>query len=102
MIGSGRSSIAAAADLARAYVKDMGDVAPTAVKALASLGSWGTHSQNQERDLHKWAHNLYGFELETFEVQMSLQARYVQKLFVVCEIVGFMFRDGYHICFPTP
>lgn len=25
-----------------------------------------------------------------------------KNFFVVCEIVGFVFRDGCHICFPTP
>ena len=75
MIGSGRTSIAAASDLSRACVKDMGNAAPAAVHALASLGSWGSHSQNQERDLHKWANQLYNMNLQTYDAQIPLQAQ---------------------------
>lgn len=74
MIGSGRTSIASASDFSRACVKDMGKDAPAAVHALASLGSWGSHSQNQERDLHKWANQLYNLNLQTYDTQIPLQA----------------------------
>lgn len=74
MIGSGRTSIASAADLSRACFKDLGSETPEAIQALASLGSWGNHSQNQERDLHTWVRKLHNFNLETYEVQCSLQA----------------------------
>jgi hypothetical protein len=74
MIGSGRASVAAAADLSRAFVEDMGDSAPSSVYALASLGSFGAHTQNQERDLHKWVRHLYNINLSTFDVQCDMQA----------------------------
>lgn len=77
MIGSGRTSIAAAADLSRACVQDLkgiGATAPAAVQALASLGTWGNNCQNQERDLHKWVKNLFNLKMETFEVPFMMEA----------------------------
>ena len=75
MIGTGRTSIAAAADLSRACVTDMGDAAPEAIHALASLGNWGSQCQNQERDLHTWVNKLYNMKLTPFEVHLSLQVQ---------------------------
>ncbi|CAK9059984.1 Nipped-B-like protein B [Durusdinium trenchii] len=57
MIGSGRISVATAADISRANTADTGDAAPAAIQALASLGAGGTQLQNQERDLHRWVPN---------------------------------------------
>lgn len=74
MIGSGRATVAAAADLSRAFVEDMGHEAPNAVKAISSLGSYGQNPQNQERDLHNWVQDLFGFGLSTYDVQCDLQA----------------------------
>ena len=74
MVGSGRASIAAVADLSRAYVQDSGSSAPDAVKAIASIGNWGVHSQNQERDLHRWTRNLYNMDLQTYEAKIQCQA----------------------------
>lgn len=73
MVGTGRVSIAAASELSRAVVEDVGDAAPLAVKGLASLGCGGLHSQNEERDLHRWVKGLYQLELETYDVLMKLQ-----------------------------
>lgn len=75
MIGSGRTSVAAAADLSRACVKDMGLEAPAAVRGLASLGAWGSSAQNQERDLHKWVSKMHNLDLQTYDVKIPLQAR---------------------------
>lgn len=75
MVGSGRSSIAAVAELSRANVADMGKSVPQAVAALASLGSWGNNASNSERDMHRWVRNLYQFGLETYDVELELQAR---------------------------
>lgn len=73
MIGTGRVSISAAADLCRAIVEDVGSQAPQAVRALASLGAWGDHCQNQERDLHRWTCGLYGLALQPYDIEMRLQ-----------------------------
>ena len=74
MVGSGRASISAVADLSRACLSDMGAAVPEAVKAFASLGAWGTHSQNQERDLSRWVHQLYGFTIQTYGAKIDCQA----------------------------
>lgn len=65
MVGSGRASVAAVADLSRAFVDDMGQNAPLPVRAMASLGAWGSHTQNQERELHRWTKHLYDLKLNT-------------------------------------
>ena len=74
MVGSGRASVSAVADLSRAMVSDVGSAAPQAVQEFASLGSWGAHQHNQERDLHRWVHQLYGLAIETFEATIQCQA----------------------------
>lgn len=74
MVGSGRASVSAVADLSRAMVNDVGGAAPQAVQAFASLGSWGANQHNQERDLHRWVHQLYGLAVETFEATIQCQA----------------------------
>ena len=76
-----------AADLSRACVLDMGDCVPASVQGIASLGSWGRHSQNQERDLHRWIHNVYQLQLEPFDVQVPLQA-WFSLLFPKCYMLG--------------
>lgn len=81
MIGSGRVSVAAAAELSRATLVDLNGKAPQAVQALASLGCGGSHGQNQERDLHRWAHNLYDLDLDTYDVPMQLQVSRCAKRF---------------------
>ena len=73
-MGSGRASISAVADLSRAYLQDSGSLAPDAVKAIASIGNWGVHSQNQERDLHRWVRNLYNIGIQTYEAKIQCQA----------------------------
>ena len=73
MVGTGRVSIAAASELSRAMVADVGHAAPLAVRGLASLGCGGVHSQNEERDLHRWVRGLFKLRLETYDVLMKLQ-----------------------------
>ena len=51
-----------------------------AVKAFASLGGEGKHPSNQERDLHNWLKRLFGFELETYNVLMDVNASRTQQL----------------------
>lgn len=68
--------MAAVADLSRAFVDDVGQNTPLSVKAIASLGAWGSHSQNQERELHRWTQHLYDLKLETYDVWVDVQARF--------------------------
>ena len=70
MIGSGRSSIAQIAELARANLRD--GLPAEAVAAFASLGAGGQYPANQERDLHRWLRQLYGLKLESCRVFMDL------------------------------
>ena len=70
MIGEGRSNIAEVCDMARANVAD--GLPSQALKAFASLGTGGHHCSNQERDMHRWLHSLFGFQLTTFKVKIDL------------------------------
>ena len=74
MVGNGRASVAAVAELSRAYVEDSGAGVPDAVRAIASLGNWGSQTQNQERDLHRWVRNLYNLDIQTYEAKILCQA----------------------------
>ena len=44
-----------------------------ALEAFASLGTSGNHAGNQERDLHRWMSNLWGFSLQTYSISVPLQ-----------------------------
>ncbi|CAK9059150.1 Uncharacterized protein SCF082_LOCUS31390 [Durusdinium trenchii] len=70
MIGSGRSSVAEVCDISRANVAD--GATSEALAALKSLGASGKHSNNQERDLHRWLGGLHGCRLEAFKVPFLL------------------------------
>lgn len=70
MLGTGRANVAEIADMARSTLAD--GLPSKALEAFASLGSGGIHSNNQERDLHRWLHSLFGMSLSTFKVPMSL------------------------------
>ena len=70
MIGTGRAAVAEVCDLARANISD--GLPSQALAAFATLGSGGMHAANQERDLHRWMHSLFGMDLTTYKVRMSL------------------------------
>ena len=70
MLGSGRAHVAEICDLARANVAD--GLPSAAIKAFSSLGTEGRHNANQERDLHRWLHNIYNVNLTTYKVPMKL------------------------------
>ena len=72
MLGCGRASVAAICDIARANLRD--GTGSAAVECIASLGAFGQHEANQERDLERWVRRLYGVELEPFIVKMTLNA----------------------------
>ena len=72
MIGSGRASVAEICDISRANVAD-GSTAE-ALAGLMSLGGNGKHQSNQERDLHRWLHQLHGCKLEAYKVPFLLKA----------------------------
>lgn len=70
MLGCGRANVAEICDLARANLAD--GLPSDALKAFGSLGAGGRYEANQERDLHRWLHQIYGVKLETYKVTMHL------------------------------
>ena len=77
MIGSGKSHVRTVVQIAQSQVRDSDNV-PEAIRAFASLGSWGSSPQNEERDLHNWLQDLHGIGLQPYMVGMKLQV-WVQK-----------------------
>lgn len=71
MIGSGKTNVAHAQGLAAAMVRD--GIPSEAVTAFASLGSFGAHSSNAERDLHRWLGGVYGVTLEPYFINVMLE-----------------------------
>ena len=72
MIGSGKSHIHTLAAVAQAQIRD-GLPVPDAIRAFASIGSCGAHSQNEERDLHRWLKDLHGLGLEIYYLPLKLE-----------------------------
>ena len=89
MVGCGRSNIAEICDLARANVVD--GLPSPAIRAFSSLGSGGLYEANQERDMHRWLHQIYGCKLSTFKVSMHLTVSW-HVLF--SKLVGCLFMFG--------
>jgi len=82
MIGCGRASVSEICDISRANIDDGADIA--AVRGLGSLGTFGRHQQNQERDLHRWVKGLHSMRLEPFSVSIPLNVSWpiARMLFV--------------------
>ena len=73
LVGRGKCSVAAACEIAQGVVEDHHQLPNGAVQAFASLGANGNHPQNAERDLHRWLRCLYGFQLQTYVLNLDLQ-----------------------------
>ena len=71
MIGSGKTNVAHAQSLAAAMVRD--GIPQEAIAAFASLGSFGAHASNAERDLHTWLRGIYGVTLEPYFISLMLE-----------------------------
>lgn len=82
MIGEGKASVAAVAQLARANLADFEAGAPASVAAFASLGNFGNCPQNEERDLHRWLSQLFSLKLSTYCVEAEVQALPLLTLFL--------------------
>lgn len=74
MLGTGRARVSEVCELARANVRD--GVESLVLSAFSSLGAGGAHQSNQERDLHKWLHSIYGVKLTPYRVTMDLTVLY--------------------------
>ena len=59
------------ASIAQAQSKDSQPV--DAIAGFASLGSFGAHGSNQERDMHRWLKNLHGSCLELYYTAFELE-----------------------------
>lgn len=70
-IGRGASYISEAEQFARATLAD--GFKSKAIASFASLGNWGKSSQNEERDLHKWAQQPFGLKLEPYNIWLDLE-----------------------------
>lgn len=70
MIGTGRAHVSEVCELARSNIKD--GLPSKVLAAFASLGTGGLHEGNQERDLHRWLHSLFGMHLTPYMVSMNL------------------------------
>lgn len=71
MIGSGKSHVRTVVSIAQAQSLDQ---EPTpAIRAFASLGTFGKNASNEERDLHTWLSRIHGIELEVYRVNFTVQ-----------------------------
>ena len=76
MIGSGKAHVRTVTSIAQAQCYDaqaMNLQCPDAMRAFASLGSFGSCPSNEERDLHRWLRRLYNIDLEVYWADMTLQ-----------------------------
>ncbi|CAE7424472.1 nipblb, partial [Symbiodinium microadriaticum] len=71
MIGSGKMNVSHVQGLAAAMVRD--GIPQESVAGFASLGSFGAHASNAERDLHTWLRGIYGMTLEPYFIAVMLQ-----------------------------
>ena len=62
--------MAEVADMARANVLD--NLPSGAVECFATLGTEGKWPSNQERDLHRWLHSIFGVSLKPYQVPMEV------------------------------
>ena len=72
MIGTGRAHVSEVCELARSNLRD--GLSAEALVAIGSLGSEGVHEANQERDLHKWLHSLFGHEAYSIHRENELNS----------------------------
>ena len=82
MIGTGRAAVSEVAEISRANIHD--GVAHEAIRGLGSLGGFGKHKSNEERDLHRWVQGLHNMSLTPFEVSMTLNVTWIQIVYVEC------------------
>ena len=71
MISSGKSNIRTVVSIAQGQSQDQEP--PAAVKAFASLGSFGKCNANEERDMHRWLEGLYNVSLQVYYANFDLQ-----------------------------
>ena len=65
-IFAGGSQLADMTEIARALTEEIPAATPTAVKCIASLGASGRQPSHEERDAHRWLHNLWNSGLDKY------------------------------------
>lgn len=76
MIGGGKAHVHTLVSMAQSQFMDAlnsGADIPETIQSFASLGGWGAHSQNEERDLHRWLKNLHQISLEPYFLKLKLE-----------------------------
>ena len=53
-------------EIARAFTDELGEHVPEAVKAFASLGSFGDNQSNAERDIHRWTADIFDTSIDKY------------------------------------
>ena len=79
MLGTGRAHVSEICELARSNIQD--GLPSESLVAFSSLGANGVYTSNQERDLHRWLHGLFGMELTPYKVPMKLTVAYLNLSF---------------------
>lgn len=67
---------------------------PETVRCFASLGAFGAHTHNEERDLHRWLKNLHQISLEPYYIKLEVEvgASEIVFLFVAMCMLTFTLR----------
>ena len=69
-IGEGSSNIGPHQQLAMSMIRD--GVENKAINTFASLGSFGKHNCNIERDFHAWTRHLYGMKVDPYKLWVEV------------------------------
>ena len=56
---------------------------PETVRCFASLGAFGAHTHNEERDLHRWLKNLHQISLEPYYIKLEVEGGASEIVFFI-------------------
>lgn len=73
LVGIGSSHVTTAAELARTIEDDFKRALPPKLKQLANCGARGACDGNIERDFQRMVKGAYGFEIEPYTIQLTLE-----------------------------
>ena len=91
MIGAGKSNVRTVVSIAQSQLRD-GPV-PPAIECFASLGSYGAHPSNEERDLHRWLQGLHNITLSVYYTTMRIEASEQKQNILYQQFVSSRFLD---------
>ena len=102
LVGGGQTHVSTVHQVALSSMADHGPATAEAVQAIGSLGAGGRCPQNLERDLRRWARDLWGYGLRLEEVLIRAQLDGGQASWVAIPVLGMhtviaaVVRAGYH------